>query len=127
MCLIALIFVAAFHHSDIRVSAHTACTNQWSKNRMEEALITFLVPSSGRSTLAITLDSLQRQDDPTWLAIVMFDGIVSDNMYISNTSNIPTFLPLHVLQPLYALLHAIANDHDRPRPFHPGREEALQF
>ena len=38
-------------------------------------LITFVIPSIGRPSLATTLQSLQRQTCPLWKAIVVFDGI----------------------------------------------------
>jgi glycosyltransferase involved in cell wall biosynthesis len=38
-------------------------------------LITFIIPSVGRSTLVQTLQSLQNINNPGWNAIVVFDGI----------------------------------------------------
>lgn len=40
-------------------------------------LITFIIPTIGRSTLSNTLDSLIKQTNPNWKAIVIFDGISS--------------------------------------------------
>lgn len=40
-------------------------------------LITFIIPTIGRSTLPITLDCLINQSNPNWKAIVVFDGISS--------------------------------------------------
>lgn len=38
--------------------------------------ITFIIPSLGRPTLQLTLNSLIMQTDPNWKAIVVFDGIL---------------------------------------------------
>jgi glycosyltransferase involved in cell wall biosynthesis len=38
-------------------------------------LITFIIPTIGRSTLSKTLDCLINQTNPNWKAIVIFDGI----------------------------------------------------
>ena len=50
-----------------------------SKNTLLEipnkTLITFIIPTIGRSTLSNTLDSLINQTNPNWKAIVIFDGI----------------------------------------------------
>jgi glycosyltransferase involved in cell wall biosynthesis len=40
-------------------------------------LITFIIPTIGRSTLSKTLDCLIKQTNPNWKAIVIFDGISS--------------------------------------------------
>ena len=40
-------------------------------------LITFIIPTIGRSTLQNTLDCLINQSNPNWKAIVIFDGISS--------------------------------------------------
>lgn len=40
-------------------------------------LITFIIPTIGRTTLQNTLDSLINQSNPNWKAIVIFDGISS--------------------------------------------------
>jgi glycosyltransferase involved in cell wall biosynthesis len=42
---------------------------------MCDPLITFIIPTIGRSTLPQTLCSLVNQTNPNWKAIVMFDGI----------------------------------------------------
>ena len=41
---------------------------------MENAFVTFIVPSVGRETLNRTLHSLQAQTNPDWKAFVGFDG-----------------------------------------------------
>ena len=41
----------------------------------EEALITFIIPTIGRPTLQRTLDSIRSNTNPSWEAIVMFDGV----------------------------------------------------
>lgn len=38
-------------------------------------MLTFIIPTIGRDTLATTLDSLRAQSDKRWKAIVLFDGI----------------------------------------------------
>lgn len=40
-------------------------------------LITFIIPTIGRSTLSNTLESLINQTNPNWKAIVIFDGVSS--------------------------------------------------
>jgi glycosyltransferase involved in cell wall biosynthesis len=40
-------------------------------------LITFIIPTIGRTTLQKTLDCLINQSNPNWKAIVIFDGISS--------------------------------------------------
>lgn len=42
-----------------------------------KSLITFIIPTIGRSTLSKTLDCLIKQTNPNWKAIVIFDGISS--------------------------------------------------
>jgi glycosyltransferase involved in cell wall biosynthesis len=48
------------------------CLVQHAQNN---TLITFIIPTIGRSTLPQTLCSLVNQTNPNWKAIVMFDGI----------------------------------------------------
>jgi glycosyltransferase involved in cell wall biosynthesis len=36
---------------------------------------TFIIPTIGRATLSRTVDSLFKQTDPNWKAIIVFDGI----------------------------------------------------
>ena len=45
------------------------------ENSSEKALITFIIPTIGRSTLIRTLESIQQNMDSDWNAIVMFDGV----------------------------------------------------
>jgi len=42
---------------------------------MDEPLVTFIIPTIGRSTLSQTLNSLVNQKNPNWKAIVIFDGV----------------------------------------------------
>ncbi len=51
------------------------------------AKITFIIPSIGRSSLLNTLLSLQKQTDPEWSAIIVFDGIIPDNNILSFIKN----------------------------------------
>jgi len=46
-----------------------------SESTSKKALITFIIPTIGRSTLIRTLESIQQNTDDDWNAIVMFDGI----------------------------------------------------
>ena len=46
-----------------------------------KSLITFIIPTIGRSTLSKTLDCLINQSNPNWKAIVIFDGIFSSIIY----------------------------------------------
>jgi glycosyltransferase involved in cell wall biosynthesis len=43
--------------------------------QVEDTVVTFIIPSVGRSTLGRTLASLQAQDIPRWRAVVIFDGV----------------------------------------------------
>ena len=47
------------------------------ENLANKPLITFIIPTIGRSTLPKTLDSLINQTNPNWKAIVIFDGVSS--------------------------------------------------
>jgi glycosyltransferase involved in cell wall biosynthesis len=38
-------------------------------------MITFIIPTIGRSTLQRAIDSIKSQSDPDWKAIIVFDGI----------------------------------------------------
>jgi glycosyltransferase involved in cell wall biosynthesis len=40
-------------------------------------IITFIIPTIGRKTLAESIKSLQKQTNPNWKAIIIFDGIKS--------------------------------------------------
>ena len=44
---------------------------------ISKPLITFIIPTIGRTTLQNTLDCLINQSNPNWKAIVIFDGISS--------------------------------------------------
>ena len=39
------------------------------------ALVTFIIPSTNRPTLEHTIRSLQAQHNPSWEAIIVFDGV----------------------------------------------------
>jgi glycosyltransferase involved in cell wall biosynthesis len=68
------------------------CESQWTAQRVSNANITFVIPSKGRSTLIRTFSSLQNQTRPSWLAIVVIDGILSDSLYLNKTSGFPVFM-----------------------------------
>jgi glycosyltransferase involved in cell wall biosynthesis len=44
-------------------------------------MITFIIPTIGRSTLLRTLDSLYAQTDGRWRAIIIFDGVPSSRVF----------------------------------------------
>ncbi len=46
-------------------------------NHINKPLITFIIPTIGRTTLSKTLNCLINQSNPNWKAIVIFDGICS--------------------------------------------------
>jgi glycosyltransferase involved in cell wall biosynthesis len=68
------------------------CEAQWTSQRLSDADITFIIPSKGRSTLIRTFLSLQDQTRHSWLAIVVFDGILSDSLYLNKTTGLPVFM-----------------------------------
>jgi len=45
------------------------------REKFSDALITFIIPTIGRPTLQRTLDSIRANTNPSWKAIVMFDGV----------------------------------------------------
>jgi glycosyltransferase involved in cell wall biosynthesis len=73
-------------------STFLKCESQWTSQRLSDADVTFIIPSQGRSTLTRTFSSLQNQTRPSWLAIVVFDGILSDSLYLNKTSGLPVFI-----------------------------------
>jgi glycosyltransferase involved in cell wall biosynthesis len=68
------------------------CELQWKPQRLLDADITFIIPSKARSTLIRTFSSLHNQTRQSWLAIVVFDGILSDSLYMNKTSGVPVFM-----------------------------------
>lgn len=54
-------------------TAAVICTT-WGRAASSGDIITFIIPSCGRSTLSRSLDSLIAQETPNWRAIVVFDG-----------------------------------------------------
>ena len=40
-----------------------------------ESIITFIIPSIARLTLLTTIESLKKQSNPNWNAIVIYDGV----------------------------------------------------
>jgi hypothetical protein len=47
-------------------------------------LVTFIIPTLGRTTLARTIISLQNQQNSNWEAIVVFDGIAPTKMPVDH-------------------------------------------
>jgi hypothetical protein len=68
------------------------CESQWTPQRVSNADISFIIPSQGRSTLARTFSSLQNQTQHSWLAIVVFEGLLSDALYLNKASGLPVFM-----------------------------------
>jgi glycosyltransferase involved in cell wall biosynthesis len=88
--MLATVWTGVFLES--KNSTFLKCESQWTPQRISNADITFIVPSKGRSTLIRTFVSLQNQTRPSWLAIVVFDGILSDSLYLNKTSGLPIFM-----------------------------------
>lgn len=42
---------------------------------ISKIMITFIIPTIGRATLQRTVDSLLKQNNPNWKAIIVFDGV----------------------------------------------------
>jgi glycosyltransferase involved in cell wall biosynthesis len=83
-------WTGAFLESD--TSAVLRCGSQWGTRRLANADITFIVPSKGRSSLIRTFSSLQNQTQHNWVAIVVFDGTLSDSLYLNKTTGLPVFM-----------------------------------
>jgi hypothetical protein len=65
-------------HKTVPVSTAQICDAVRSF-QSEVPLVTFVVPSIGRSSLIHTLDSLRAQTIPHWRAIVVLDGAIAEN------------------------------------------------
>lgn len=82
------------------VSNVTVCMSQWSQQRLENGIITFIMPSMSRSTLPAAIDSLLKLENPNWLLTVVFDGVVTEELYLNTTSQLPFYynqLPKYIL------------------------------
>jgi len=64
------------------------------KSNTTDALITFIIPTLDRSTLADTLISLLSQTNTQWKAIIIFDGCSPSNPYLLKLLNNQKFLCL---------------------------------
>lgn len=64
----------------------------YAKPVTEDAIITFIIPSTGRTSLVKTLRSLQAQTSSNWKAVVMFDGIERHHAHVFH-------LPRNILLP----------------------------
>ena len=53
---------------------------------MKDELITFIIPTIGRSTLINSINSLKNQTIKDWCAIIIFDGIPS-NIHVDDNDN----------------------------------------
>lgn len=71
----------------------SSCAKQWSSSSIEHALVTFVVPSIGRSSLRETLFSILNQTDSRFLALVILDGLSSTSLYFNTSlkSPLPTY------------------------------------
>lgn len=78
------VLVCAFHQ--------ISCEKQWSKISTKEQIVTFVIPTSGRLTLARTINSLYNQTDPRWLAVIMMDGVSTSLEYLNPRNNFPLFI-----------------------------------
>lgn len=47
---------------------------------LTKPLVTFIIPTIGRSTLKRTISSLQAQNNPNWEAIIVFDSLAPQNI-----------------------------------------------
>eukprot|EP01041_Mallomonas_annulata_P001123 gene1123-2183_t len=72
---------------------NSSCIQRWKGTLRKEAITTFIIPSTGRDSLKLTLESLMSQVDPDWLAIVIIDGVVKNKIYIG-MFNVPIFFNL---------------------------------
>jgi glycosyltransferase involved in cell wall biosynthesis len=58
------------------IAACTLCQlKPFKPNNIGHPLVTFIIPTTGRPTLHPTIQSLIKQHNPNWHAIVIFDGI----------------------------------------------------
>eukprot|EP01041_Mallomonas_annulata_P003676 gene3676-7317_t len=84
----------AGHSFKLRTNySNSHCAITWKDNYTKEFLTTFIVPSTGRRTLRLTLESLQNQTDPHWLAVVIMDGVIRNKLYLA-ANHAPIFLNL---------------------------------
>eukprot|EP01041_Mallomonas_annulata_P007001 gene7001-14242_t len=92
------VFLIAIIISLILDSSSTPCNRLPTKNQTFNALTTFIIPSTGRNSLRLTLESLVNQVDQNWFAIVIFDGILRNNIYLTSSCR-PNFvnLPQNIL------------------------------
>lgn len=51
-------------------------------------LVTFIIPSVNRPTLQRTLDSLKKQTEPNWSAVVVLDGVPQSEVHIDGDTRI---------------------------------------
>ena len=68
------------------------CQQQWSSDRVSNAVITFITPSKGRYSLMQTLQSLLSQSSDKWLSIIVLDGVLSNSLYLNKSTNLPHFM-----------------------------------
>lgn len=95
MLLMLTVFIAniTLTQSQVDSKSYSSCLSQWSADSANSAVVTFIVPSTIRPTLVNTLHSLQAQHNPHWLAIVIFDGLVSNasSLYLNPKTRLPYY------------------------------------
>jgi glycosyltransferase involved in cell wall biosynthesis len=94
VCILGFILVTGFSSAANLETDSTflKCEFQWTPKRVSDADVTFIIPSKARSTLIRTFSSLHKQTRQSWLAIVVFDGILSDSLYMNKTTGVPVFM-----------------------------------
>ena len=100
MCIFYLVaplcFLLLSSSVGVAASFHT-CQEQWETaghDTASSAEITFIIASTYRSSIKDTLASLSRQTLPNWLAIVVFNDVLSSETYYDPISNLPMFVSL---------------------------------
>lgn len=76
-------------------------------------MITFIIPTMGRSTLDRTLQSLINQKDDDWKSIVVFDKVQPNNTIKEYKEKIKNI----ILQERFGALHPVHNSGGRVRNF----------
>ena len=88
--------IEARRKTDILISANDfvevpTCARQFNPKKIADAQVTFIIPSKGRHSLVRTLESLLAQTQELWAAIIVYDGILSNSLYLNNETNTPVF------------------------------------
>jgi glycosyltransferase involved in cell wall biosynthesis len=81
-------------------TAISHCDSRWSNKRVSDATVTFIMPSMSRTTLTAAILSVTSMSNPNWLLIVVFDGLVTNSLYLNSSTQLPVYyhqLPLDIL------------------------------